>query len=223
MKPLTIAVDGPASAGKGTVARGVAQALGYQYVDTGAMYRAVALLARERGIGWDDAEALAALAAGMRFRFTFAEGALRVAVDGRDVTAAIREDAIGTGASEVSRHPQVRAALLGVQRALGARGGVVMDGRDIGTVVLPDAELKIYLDADLEVRARRRHEELHQRGTPRPLEDVRETLARRDRADMERATAPLKPAPDAVHIDTTRLDIQAATDAVLRLARERGA
>ncbi|HMV67426.1 MAG TPA: (d)CMP kinase, partial [Myxococcota bacterium] len=161
---ITIAVDGPASSGKGTVARAVARALGYAYVDTGAMYRSVALVASRRGVGWDDEPALADLAAGLSFRFGWDGARLRVEVDGEDVTAAIRADTFGTGASRVSRLPRVRAALLDLQRALGAAGGVVMDGRDIGTVVLPAADLKVYLDADVHERARRRHAEIVGRG-----------------------------------------------------------
>lgn len=222
-KPLTIAVDGPGSAGKGTVARGVARELGYQYIDTGAMYRAVALIAMRRGLSWDAVDELADLAAGLEFKFVFEGDILRVRVDDRDITSAIRKDEIGMGASMVSKHSPVRAALLQLQRDLGAAGGVVMDGRDIGTVVLPDAELKVYLDADLDVRARRRHEELIRRGTPMAYDAVRDALDRRDRQDMERATAPLKPADDAVMLDTTGLTIGRATQAVLDLARERGA
>lgn len=220
-RQLTIAVDGPASSGKGTVARGVARALGYQYVDTGAMYRAVALFARRRGIAWDDEAALARLARELRFRFHWDGEVLRVEVDGEDVTSAIREDAIGNGASDVSALPAVRAALLEQQRALGARGGVVMDGRDIGTVVLPDADLKIFLDAGLDERARRRHEELLRRGEVVHYVDVRDAIADRDRRDREREVAPLRQAPDAVYVDSTDLTIRQAVDLLLALARER--
>jgi cytidylate kinase len=218
---LTIAVDGPGSSGKGTVARGVARELGYRYVDTGAMYRAVALRAREAGVDWDDAEGVAALARALRFEFDWDGEVLRVQVDGHDVTRPIRADDIGQGASRVSTHPAVREALLGLQRSLGAEGGVVMDGRDIGTVVLPDAQLKVFLDASLEERARRRHEELIRRGETPHVADVRAALEARDHQDRERAVAPLRPAEDAVVIDTTALSITQAIDALLSIARAR--
>jgi cytidylate kinase len=220
---LAIAVDGPGSSGKGTVARGVARALGYQYVDTGAMYRSVALVARERDIPWSDAAAVAKLAAGLSFQFNWDGDVLRVLVDGVDVTHDIRQDDIGGGASDVSRHPQVRAALLALQRDLGHRGGVVMDGRDIGTVVLPDAGLKVFLDADLEERARRRHEELIRRGEIISYHQVFDALQARDKQDRERPVAPLKAAEDAIYLDTSQLTIREATDLVLKLATERGA
>ncbi len=221
--PLTIAIDGPGSSGKGTIARGVARTLGYQYVDTGAMYRSVALVAQQRGVDWADADACAEVALSLSFRFEWDGDVLRILVDGQDVTRAIRVDEVSTGASNVSKHPQVRAALLDLQRELGAAGGVVMDGRDIGTVVLPDADLKVYLDADVQERARRRHEELLRRGETQRYSEVLDTLAARDKQDMERETAPLKPAHDAVHIDSTSLTIRAAIDAVLSLASQRGA
>jgi cytidylate kinase len=222
--PISIAIDGPASSGKGTVARGVARALHYHYVDTGAMYRAVALVALRRGVPWEDSEELGALASGLHFRFEWDDDdVLHVIVDGEDVTRAIREDALGTGASTVSRHPEVREALLGLQRALGKQGAVVMDGRDIGTVVLPGAELKVYLDADLDERARRRHDELLRRGESYTFDDVRSALRARDRQDSERAAAPLRVAEDAVVVDTTELSIPQAIRKVLELAHERGA
>ncbi|MEQ1567347.1 MAG: (d)CMP kinase [Myxococcota bacterium] len=221
MRRLTIAVDGPGSSGKGTVARSVARALGYRYVDTGAMYRALALRARRSGIDWEDATALARLAGTLRFGFAWDGDVLRVDVDGEDLTRAIRADDIGLGASQVSRHPPVRAALLDLQRSLGAEGGVVMDGRDIGTVVLPTADLKVYLDASLEERTRRRHEELIRHGDATSVSEVRDALAARDRQDRERAVAPLRPAADAIHLDTTALSIAQAVDALLSIARRR--
>jgi cytidylate kinase len=222
--PISIAIDGPASSGKGTVARGVARALHYHYVDTGAMYRAVALVAMRRGVPWEDPEELGALAAGLAFRFEWDDDdVLHVIVDGDDVTRAIREDALGTGASTVSRHPEVREALLGLQRALGRQGSVVMDGRDIGTVVLPDAQLKVYLDADLDERARRRHDELLRRGESYTFDEVKAGIHARDRQDSERAAAPLRIADDAIVVDTTELSIPQAIRKVLELAHQRGA
>lgn len=218
---LTIAVDGPGSSGKGSVARGVARALAYQYVDTGAMYRAVALTARSRGVDWDDAEGVADIARTLRFTFDWDRDVLRVVVDGRDLTRDIRADDVGQGASRVSRYPAVRDALLGLQRSLGEQGGVVMDGRDIGTVVLPHADLKVFLDASLDERARRRHEELVRRGETAHLTDVRDGLEMRDRQDRERDTAPLCAAPDAVILDTTNLTIGQAIDRLLALVATR--
>jgi cytidylate kinase len=220
---ITIAIDGPASSGKGTVARAVARALRYAYVDTGAMYRAVAWTADQRGVAWDDEAALTTLAQGLRFEFAWDVDLLRVWVDGVDITTALRLDRFGTGASLVSKLPGVRTALLGLQRDLGARGAVVMDGRDIGTVVLPDAQLKIYLDADVSERARRRHEELIERGELVHFDEVLAALQERDRQDMERSVAPLKPAADAVRLDSTELTPRQVVDRVLSAARERGA
>jgi cytidylate kinase len=221
--PIRIAVDGPGSAGKGTVARGVARALGYQYVDTGSMYRAVALVAQSRGVSWSDGDAVARLAAALTFHFSWDGDVLRIEVDGVDITRAIRDDAVGLGASAVSVHPQVRRTLVDLQRALALDGGVVMDGRDIGTVVLPDAELKVFLDATLDERARRRHDELVRRGEPASFAQVRDALARRDHQDRERAASPLRPADDALQVDTSELTIRQAIDAVLALAHSRGA
>ncbi len=215
---IAIAVDGPASSGKGTVARRVAQLLGYQYVDTGAMYRTVGLLCLRQGVDVRDAAAAAEVARHIDFAFAFREGALVVYADGEDVSFAIRGEKVGAAASAVAVHPPVRSALLGLQRALGAAGRVVMDGRDIGTVVLPGAQLKIYLDASLDERARRRHAELPDRA----YADVRAELAARDAQDMGRATAPLKAAADAIHLDSTRLTIDEVVNEVVRLARERG-
>ncbi|MBM4366370.1 MAG: (d)CMP kinase [Deltaproteobacteria bacterium] len=216
---IAIAVDGPASSGKGTVARRVAQLLDYQYVDTGAMYRTVGLLCLRQGVDVRDAAASADVARHIDFAFAFREGALVVYADGEDVSTIIRGEAVGAAASAVAVHPPVRSALLGLQRALGAAGRVVMDGRDIGTVVLPRAQLKIYLDASLDERARRRHAEL----PGRSYADVRAELAARDAQDMGRASAPLCAAADAVHLDSTRLSIDAVVAEVVRLARERGA
>jgi cytidylate kinase len=187
------------------------------------MYRAVALAAQERGIAWRDAHAVAALARELRFEFLWDGDVLRVLVDGQDVTSAIRRDEMGRGASDVSALPPVRAALLDLQRELADVGGVVMDGRDIGTVVLPKADLKIFLDAGLDERARRRHEELLRRGEVVSYQQVRAGLEARDHQDRERPVAPLRQAEDAIYLDTSDLTIREAVDIVLGLARQRGA
>lgn len=218
---ITIAIDGPGSSGKGTVARAVARALGYAYVDTGAMYRSVALLGLERGLNIEDEDQMASLARSLDIRFTWDGDVLRVALADQDVTRAIRAEAVGQGASQVSALPAVRQALLDRQRELAAAGGVVMDGRDIGTVVLPDAQLKVFLDADLDERARRRHEEILRRGETTPFEVVRSELHTRDERDRGRTVAPLRPAQDAVIVDSTEMTIRQAVDRVLSLAQER--
>lgn len=222
-RAICIAIDGPASSGKGTLARRVARALDYQYVDTGAMYRSVGLTALEQGVALDDGPALGALAAGLRFAFAWTLQGLQVLLDGRDVSQAIRAEVVGNAASAVAVQPAVRAALLDLQRGLGADGGVVMDGRDIGTVILPDAELKVYLDASLDERARRRHRELLERGVDVSFTSVRDELAQRDAQDSGRAVAPLRAADDAVVLDSTRLAPDAVVQAVLDLAVARGA
>ncbi len=217
MRELTIAIDGPASSGKGTVARRVAETLGYAYVDTGAMYRAVGLAALRAGVSPTDPGPTAEIARGLHFAFDWHKGQLRIIVDREDVSAAIRNEAVGKAASAVAVHPGVRAALLQTQRDLGAGGGVVMDGRDIGTVVLPTADLKIFLDASLAERARRRHAE----SPGSTYEQVYAELEARDAQDSGRATAPLKQAEDAIRIDTTGLTIDEVVAEILRLVAER--
>lgn len=216
--PIAIAIDGPASSGKGTIARKVAEILHYNHVDTGAMYRAVALFSRRTGCAWEESAAVAAVARGMAFTFPLIGGVVHTVVNGEDVSSEIRGEEIGKGASKVAAIPDVRLALLQAQRDLGARGGVVMDGRDIGTVVLPSAQLKIYLDASLEERARRRALELG-----KELDEVRAELADRDARDMSRAVAPLTCAADAVRLDTTGITIEMVVLQVLELAQSRGA
>ncbi|MCO4747764.1 MAG: (d)CMP kinase [Proteobacteria bacterium] len=218
---LTIAIDGPGSSGKGTIARRVAKDLGFQYIDTGAMYRSVALVASRRGVSWEDAEALGELTRGLRFEFAFSGDALTVSVDGEDVSTAIRTPEVGRGASDVSTHGPVRTSLVAVQQQLGARGGVVMDGRDIGTVVLPDAQLKVFLDANLDERARRRHRELLEKGGDASFDAIRQALAERDHQDRTRAISPLAAAEDAVVLDSTDLTIEGAAAVVLSLAQDR--
>lgn len=216
---IAIAIDGPASSGKGTVARFVAARLGYSYIDTGALYRAVGLQMLRVGADPLDAGAAAEVARRSRFEFEWRNGSLRLTVDGVDETGNIRGEEVGRAASAVAVHRGVRAALLETQQELGARGGVVMDGRDVGTVVLPGAQLKIYLDASLEERARRRHAE----APGVPLAEVRRQLEARDRQDAGRETAPLRLADDAEFVDTTGRSVEEVVQQVLALARERGA
>ena len=223
MSGFAIAIDGPASSGKGTVARLVAAELGFVYVDTGAMYRATALLAQRKGIAWDDGVALAKMIEALRFELAFDDGRFSIQVDGEDISSTIRDEGIGRGASAVAIQPMVRSALLDTQRAMARTQGVVMDGRDIGTVVLPDAQLKVFLDASVDVRARRRHMELVARGEEASFATVRDELIARDAQDSNRATAPLSQAEDAVYLDTTDLTPEGARDTIVRLACRRGA
>jgi CMP/dCMP kinase len=197
-----ITIDGPAGAGKSTVARALARRLGFRLLDTGAMYRALAWAVREAGLAAEDTPALRAVLAAT----TVALDGDRVLVNGRDVTGEIRAPAIGELTSVLTMLRPVRDKMTPVQRALAADGGVVLEGRDTGSVVCPDAEVKFYLDATLEARARRRREELVERGVTVDLDHVREEVARRDRQDMGRAIAPLVRPADAVVVDTTGLD-----------------
>ncbi len=215
-----VAIDGPAGSGKSTVARRVAAALDFTLVDTGAIYRCLALYAGESGVAPDDETALARLAAAMRIGFERGGLGERVWLDGREVTAAIRTAAVAQLASQVSAQPAVRRALLETQRALGRDGGVVLEGRDIGTVVFPDAEVKVFLEAGDEVRARRRWDELHQRGQPEPFERTLAEVRQRDERDRGRAVAPLRAAPDAVRIDTGPLTIDQVVARVVALVEQ---
>lgn len=215
-----VAIDGPAGAGKSTVSRALARRLGFAHVDTGAMYRAVALLARERGVPDDDAGGLAALCDGLAF--TFAEGGARLLVDGRDLTEAVRAPQVGELASRVSLQPAVRERLVAAQRRLAAAGGVVMEGRDIGTVVVPDAALKVFLTAAPAERARRRAAELRGRGEAVDEAVLAAELAARDARDSNRATAPLRAAADAIVVDTTDSEVAAIVARLEALARAAG-
>lgn len=218
---LVVAIDGPAGAGKSTVSRRLAARLGYTLVDTGALYRAIALAAREAGVPWDDGAALASLASGLSLELQPSEQGARVLVDGRDRSTDIRTPEISQGASVVSAHGPVRAALLDLQRRLGAEGGVVLEGRDIGTVVFPDAEVKVFLTASDEERARRRQAELDARGTAQPIDVVLAEIRERDRRDSTRPVAPLRQADDALSLDTTALGLEEVVERLVAIVRAR--
>lgn len=221
---IAVAIDGPMGSGKSTVAREVARRLGFRYVDTGAMYRAVAVAALRRGISPDDAAALARVAREMRLVIEpAADGGFRTYLDGEDVTAALRSVEVNRVVSRVARVPGVREALGTLQRALGASGNVIMEGRDIGSVILPHARVKVFLTASPDARARRRQVELAAAGEALPLEDVRRIEDDDDRAATTREVAPLRVAADAVVIDSTDLTVdQVVTQIVALVNRARG-
>jgi cytidylate kinase len=217
-RPIIIAIDGPSGAGKGTVARALAARLGYRHIDTGAMYRALAWKALHDGVDLGGDAAVAAL--GERAAFDVEDG--RVGIDGHDVRTAIRTPEIDKAAAAVARHPAVRRVLVARQRAYGEGGGVVMEGRDIGTVVFPDADVKIYLDASPDERARRRAADpAHTSSKSAPLSEVATALAERDRSDSTRAVSPLAVAPDATVIDTTGVPVDRVVEQVLALVTSR--
>lgn len=224
-KPIAIAIDGPAASGKSTLAQSLAEKLGYVYFDTGAMYRAVTLVALDRGVDLNDDDALEKIARETKIELKPAsknDGRLSdVFIDGIDATFAIRTKEVDTNVSVVSAFPRVRKALTEKQRVVGERGGVVMAGRDIGTVVLPNAQLKIYLDASLEERARRRHAELQERGLDPSLEKIFNNLRERDKIDSGRALAPLKPAENAVKLKSDGMSREQVLETVLDLAKKR--
>ena len=220
-KPV-VAIDGPAGAGKSTAARELAERLGYVLVDTGALYRGVALAAHEHAVDWDDGAALGVLIDQLSLHFTRdAQQGLKLMIDGVDRSQDIRTPHISTGASRVSRHAEVRSALLELQRKLGAAGGVVLEGRDIGTVVVPDAEVKVYLTASDEARARRRHAELLRAGHEVALEQVLADIRERDALDSARDLAPLRAADDAVLVDTSDIALGEVIERLEALVQSR--
>ena len=219
---ISIAIDGPSGAGKSTLARSAAAKLGYLYVDTGAIYRTIGLYAYEADIDPKNETAVVSALPELDIRLTHGEDGLQhMLLNDCDVTDAIRLPHVSMYASAVSAHPGVRAYLLEMQRQLARTHNVIMDGRDIGTVVLPDADVKIFLTASAQARADRRMKELEQRGTPEPYEKILQEIQQRDYDDSHRAAAPLKQAGDAVLLDTTELDFRQSEEALLAIIRER--
>lgn len=216
---FVVTIDGPSAAGKSTTARAVAERLGFLFVDTGALYRALALKALREGVPIEDSERLAACVATARLDLSGSPERSHVWLDGEDVSGEIRTPEVSEMASRLAAVPAVRARLRELQRALRRRGPLVAEGRDLGTVVFPDAEVKLFLDADLATRALRRHRELEARGIAASLEQVTREMERRDARDRERADSPLKPAPGARVIDCSAMDIGRQVEAVLEVVR----
>jgi cytidylate kinase len=222
-RPIVVAIDGPAGAGKSTVSKRLTALLGYRLLDTGALYRSVALCAKRAGVSYGDATRLAAIAAGLDINFQLDGMTNRVSLAGEDVTSAIRTPEMSEGSSIVSAVPEVRAALLALQRELAGKGGVVAEGRDVGTVVLPDAGAKFFLTASDEVRARRRVEELQAAGIEAMYDETLAEMRRRDQRDSSREAAPLVCAPDAIVVDSSILTIDEVVDRMAAIVREREA
>ena len=222
MKNISIAIDGPSGAGKSTLARAIAAELGCLYVDTGAIYRTIGYYVLTHGIDPKDGAAVTKSLPDIQVELTYGEDGLQhMLLNGQDVTKEIRLPEVSLCASAVSAHPEVRAFLLDMQRQLARTHSVIMDGRDIGTVVLPDADVKVYLTASAQARAQRRCAELEERGTPEPFEKVLREIEERDWNDIHRDVAPLRQAEDAVLLDTTDLDFQESKAALLNIIRKR--
>lgn len=218
---IAVAIDGPAGAGKSTIARAAAAQLGFVYVDTGALYRTIGLAVCRRGIDGTDVPGILTTLPEIQVGLTYQDGAQHVLLDGEDVSDAIRTPQISTYASQVSSVPEVRAYLLDLQRDLARRQSVIMDGRDIGTVILPDAKVKIFLTASPEKRAARRCAELREKGQDVTVEGILADMERRDALDASRAVAPLKQAEDAVLVDTSDLTLEQSIEAVLTVIRDK--
>ncbi|MCP4449007.1 MAG: (d)CMP kinase [Myxococcales bacterium] len=220
-RSLVIAIDGPAGAGKSAVSKRLTSALGYRLLDTGALYRSVALLAQRRSVEWTDETGLAELAGALEVNFRFDGDVNRIEIFGEDVTEGIRKPEISTGASVVSSLPMVRQALLDLQRNLGKSGGVVVEGRDVGTVVFPAAEAKFYLTASDQVRAQRRYDELRANGEEVGFESTLSEMRERDERDSQRAVAPLVQAEDAILVDSSNRSLDEVVEEMLRHVRSR--
>ncbi len=222
MEYISIALDGPSGAGKSTLAKDIAAHLNYLYVDTGAIYRTIGYYVMQKGVDPESEAAVSEILPQVEIRMSYGDDGLQhMYLNGQNVTAEIRLPEISRYASKVSTHPAVRTFLLEMQRQLARENNVIMDGRDIGTVVLPDAQVKIYLTAAAEARARRRWRELEQRGTPQPYETVLADIQARDYSDINRTVAPLRQAEDAVLLDTTEMNFQQSRDAILNIIREK--
>lgn len=220
-RKITIAIDGPAASGKSTTAREVARRLGYTYIDTGAMYRAVTLKALQENIPVSDEEAVAKIAEQIQIRFGKSNRKTVIYMDGEEVSEKIRRPDIDARISPVAANPRVREILVAKQQEMGRQGGVVLDGRDIGTVVFPGAELKIFMVASVRERALRRQKELAGKGVKADLEEIMQGIRYRDAQDTSRSHGPLKKAPDAIEIDTTNLTIEEQVEKILQLARQK--
>jgi len=223
MRKLIIAIDGPVGSGKSTAARRVAEALDYVYVDTGAMYRALALKAQRNALPLNAPDELVRMAGETHIDLRNELGTRKIYLDGVDVTAAIRSSEVAQGASKIAIIPGVRRVLVAEQRRVGQLGGVVMEGRDIGTIVFPDADLKIYLTASAEIRAERRWREHQAKGDSMDFERTLAEIHDRDRRDVERESSPLKRASDAVYVDSTAMDAEEVARLIVLLAREKEA
>jgi len=218
-KRLTIAIDGPSGAGKSTVARFLAKRLGYVYIDTGAMYRSVALRVKEKGISPEDELALNQLASSLHITFITEGEQTRVCCDGEDITSAIRSPEISRLASSISKQKGVREALVQMQREMGKEGGIILEGRDIGTVVFPDADVKFYLDAKSDERVRRRYHEMVKKGVKVDFKETQEELIQRDHNDMHRIHSPLKKANDALFIDSTHRSVEEVVEEMVHMVK----